>query len=113
MKTTLERVFEALNKVELKSEKIELGLVQDGEQAAKQLLDIANELSGIKKEIARDIKRIDDFDKDGFELFKFLDRTINEIEKINKELGINSKIPALSKMEKAKQAFNKAQMIKI
>ena len=112
---TIERVFKVLNKekVELKAEKVELGLVQDGEQAAKQLLEIANELSGIKKEIARDIKRIEDFDKDGFELFKFLDRTINEIEKINKELGINSKIPVLSKMEKAKQAFNKAQMIKI
>ena len=96
-----------------KVEKVELGLVQDGEQAAEQLLEIADELLGIKKEIQRDIKRIEGYDKEGFNLFKYLDRTIKEIEKINKELGITTKIPALSKMEKAKQTFNKAQMIKI
>tara|TARA_Y100000114_G_C11744650_1_gene320927 strand:+ start:1459 stop:1800 length:342 start_codon:yes stop_codon:yes gene_type:complete len=111
---TRKRIYNKLaDKVELASEKIELGLIQDGEQAAEQLLDIAGDLSALKKKIARDIERIDDFDEKGFQLFKSLDRTINEIEKINKELGINSKIPALSKMEKAKQAFNKAQMIKI
>tara|TARA_R110002012_G_C11436326_1_gene590034 strand:- start:262 stop:732 length:471 start_codon:yes stop_codon:yes gene_type:complete len=112
-KKTYEEYAKELKEFNLSADKFELGLVQDGEQAAEQLLDIADELSGIKKEIARDVKRIDGYDKEGFSLFKYLDRTIREIEKINKELGITTKIPALSKMEKAKVAFNNAQKIKI
>jgi len=96
-----------------KVERIDLGLVQEGEDAAKQLLDIAEELLGVKKEIQRDIKRIEGYDKEGFNLFKYVDKTIKEIEKLNKELGNTTKIPGLTTMKRAKVAFNDAQMIKI
>ena len=43
MKTTLEKVFETLNKVELKSEKVELG-VDDYKQYEKNLFKIRKEI---------------------------------------------------------------------
>ena len=94
-------------------EKVKLGIIQDGEQAAEQLLDIAKELEGVKKEIIRDIKRIDSYDDDGFRLFKYIDKVIKQVENMNRELGITTKIPELTTMKRAKAAFNDAQMIKI
>ena len=113
--TNLE-ILSALNEIikdYKKTNKIELGLVQDGEEHAENLLEIAEELAGTKKDIARTMKRIESYENDGMEYLRFIKKTINEIEKINKEMGITVKIPQLKKMEKAISEFNKAQMIKI
>jgi len=113
--TNLE-ILSALNEIikdYKQTNKIELGLVQDGEEHAENLLEIAEELAGTKKSIARTMKRIESYENDGMEYLRFIKKTINEIEKINKEMGITVKIPQLKKMEKAISEFNKAQMIKI
>jgi len=115
-KPTNLQILSALNKIikdSKETNKIKLGLVQDGEEHAKDLLEIADELAGSKKDIARTMKRIESYEKDGIQYLRFIKKTINEIEKINKEMGITVKIPQLKKMEKAISQFNKAQMIKI
>jgi len=43
MKTTLEKVFETLNKVELKSEKVELGMIEDADKFFKRAISIRDE----------------------------------------------------------------------
>ena len=51
MKTTLEKVFETLNKVELKSEKIELGLVDDIETLFDDVMKQNNRIESLSKEL--------------------------------------------------------------
>lgn len=96
------------------SQKIDLGMIQDGKQSASELSDIAKELKGIKKELSRDMKRIDGYASDGMQQFKYLQKVVNNIEKINKEMGISSSsIPELKAMEKAMDDFADANTLKI
>lgn len=94
------------------SQKIELGMIQDGKQSAKNLASIAQELKGIKKALARDMKRIEGYASDGMQEFKYLQNVVRDIEKINKEMGIG-KIPELKAMEKAMDDFADANTLKI
>ena len=94
------------------SQRVDLGMVQDGTQSAKNLVGIAEELKGIKKALARDMKRIDGYASDGMQEFRYLQNVVNNIEKINKEMGIGS-IPELKAMEKALDDFAEANTLKI
>lgn len=108
MKPIVQRIF-----TKLAENKIELGMIQDGQSSARELSAIANELKGIKKEISRDIKRIDGYASDGMQQFKYLQKVTNDIEKINKEMGISTSIPELKAMEKAMDDFSEANKLKI
>lgn len=112
-KSVLKKLAKINNKTELKQEKIQLGLVQDGEQSANELLRIAEELQGIKKSLAVDLRRIDGFTQDGEDQLGFLKKVTREIANVNKELGITTKIPQLGKMERAIDAFNSANRLKV
>ena len=74
MKTTIERVFETLNKVELKSEKVELGLAQDFLKEYKKAQSTFD--SGVST-----IDRAS-------ELAEVANKTYLEIQKISKDLGV-------------------------
>ena len=64
MKTTLEKVFETLNKVELKSEKIELSAIND------------------LKELVTDAKRIISLQEDGFKWGERAEKEFKEVKKV-------------------------------
>ena len=91
MKTTLERVYEALNKIELKSEKVELGLLDDIKNTSNKLkkmwetsLEIAVDgAAKLATKTSKSSKALND------EIFK-LRNEIQEFEKRIKDLGINS-----------------------
>ena len=91
MKTTLEKVFETLNKVELKSEKIELSVMDEIEDALSRgfgLEEFVDEaLDKAQEEFikAKDILRFD-----MTEAYTDAEYNINEAENILKELGADS-----------------------
>jgi len=64
MKTTLEKVFETLNKVELKSEKVELSSIND------------------LKELVTDAKRIISLQEDGFKWGERAEKEFKEVKKV-------------------------------
>jgi len=64
MKTTLEKVFETLNKVELKSEKVELSSIND------------------LKELVTDAKRIISLQEDGFKWGEREEKEFKEVKKV-------------------------------
>jgi uncharacterized coiled-coil DUF342 family protein len=83
MKTTLEKVFEALNKVELKSEKIELGAIDDLDGRYKK---IASEAPKIKNKI---LKLSSELSSVSNELDN-LQENYQKLEGMAKELGANN-----------------------
>jgi len=105
MKTNLKAVYRHLDTNLSKQEKIELGLIQDGQQSAEQLLDISRELVGLAGSINRIKVSVKSLAQDGAEQEKYLQRVTAQITSINKELGIKTKVPELSKMEDAIDKF--------
>tara|TARA_R100001460_G_scaffold105565_1_gene152353 strand:+ start:289 stop:615 length:327 start_codon:yes stop_codon:yes gene_type:complete len=105
MKTTLERVYEALNKVELKSEKIELGLWQDTKTHYNLIMKFKetaeSQLAKAKYTAAAIETEIKEFNKDA-----------NKAEQIAKELGVSPKDMNLQKLfQDIKQAEKLAKDI--
>tara|TARA_R110001606_G_scaffold384056_1_gene546679 strand:+ start:284 stop:688 length:405 start_codon:yes stop_codon:yes gene_type:complete len=102
MKTTLEKVFETLNKVELKAEKIELSVADDIEKLIKSYeqeskkLDSAidswyNKIASVNKDFPSISKLYTSFDKN----VKSLKSNLDNLTKQAKELGVNvNDIPA-------------------
>lgn len=125
MKTTIERIFETLSKekVELKAEKIELGLVDDVKKAIQKIKDnnknIINEVKLTQKaeqnyeklhtKLKEDLEDV--FDKglkamdDAFLYVEKQEKNIQEIKKISKELGVD--VPVIKEFEKEKNILNK------
>ena len=93
MKTTIERIFETLSKekVKLKSEKIELGLIDDVKKQYNLIIKLKekaeDDLAKAKKSAVIADSEIKEFKKDA-----------NKAEKIAKELGISSKDMNLQKL---------------
>lgn len=93
MKTTIERIFDTLSKekVELKSEKIELGLIDDVKKQYNLIIKLKekaeDDLAKAKKSAVIADSEIKEFKKDA-----------NKAEKIAKELGISSKDMNLQKL---------------
>jgi len=99
--------------MQVKGFKIDLGIVQDGQSIAKELLDSAAELKGNKDDIKVTVRRIEGLTTDGIALFKSLQNAIARIDSVNKQLGIETKIPQLAEMEKALTAWSNANSQKI
>jgi len=91
--------------------KTNLNLLADGADLAKQLNDLAFELSGNKKDISATMRRIEGLTKDGIEVFKSLQRVKSRLEAINKESGINAEFPPI--VDKAMAAWSNANSLKI
>jgi len=54
MKTTLEKVFETLNKVELKSEKVELSVADDVTKGLKNIKKSYDDLNGLMAQVEKE-----------------------------------------------------------
>ena len=91
MKTTLEKVFETLNKVELKSDKIELSIVDDIKDAVQRGIKI-------QKELKSSLSSYNGLIRSG----GIINKKMIEAEKIGKELGV--KMP--SELKKFKEIAN-------
>ena len=59
------------------------------------------------------MRRIEGLTTDGIAVFKSLQNTIARIDAVNKQLGIETKIPQLVEMEKALNAWSNANSQKI
>lgn len=92
---------------------IKLGIIQDGQQQAKDLIELANELKGNKNDIKVTMRRIEGLTQEGISNFKALQNIISRINAVNKDLGIETKIPQLAEMEKALAAWSDANSLKI
>ena len=92
----------------VKGEKVELGLLQDGKEAAESLMNESEEIAGLQKEFDSMEKRIKGHIADGKDYYKYVQRVLFQIMKINKEMGISTKSSEQKIMEKAINAFNQA-----
>jgi|11_taG_2_1085331.scaffolds.fasta_scaffold01242_3 division protein CdvB (Snf7/Vps24/ESCRT-III family) len=91
MKTTLEKVFETLNKVELKSERIELSVMDEIEDALSRGFSLEEFVEeALDKATTEFIKAKDIIRFDMSEAYSDAEYNINEAEKILKELGADS-----------------------
>ena len=97
MKTTLEKVFETLNKVELKSEKIELGLLDDLNKYSKGYDKYYNEGLGlekkaerIKKELKELVSALYKWDELGDSIATDIIRDLSKADKVADELGVKA-----------------------
>ena len=91
MKSTLEKVFETLNKVELKSERIELSVMDEIEDALSRGFGLEEFVEeALDKAQAEFIKAKDIIRFDMTEAYTDAEYNINEAEKILKELGADS-----------------------
>jgi hypothetical protein len=86
----INRVYEKLNKVELKAEKIELGLVDDLKKIYNKAVSVqknankkATTIRAEKSSLQGDIAEI-------FDSINLLDKDIEKAKSISKELGINT-----------------------
>ena len=94
MKTTLEKVFETLNKVELKSEKIELGLVDDFDKWRKRANDVKQEAFSLLEKTETAFKAV-------VQNYGVALDAAEKAEKAAKDLGINAQ-PFSKKVEDMK-----------
>jgi len=92
----------------VKGEKVELGLIQDGVSSARRLNEYSQEINGLKKEFKSINTAINKNRDSGDDEFKYIQKVINQIERINKEMGISSKLSETTLMEKALQNYRKA-----
>jgi DNA integrity scanning protein DisA with diadenylate cyclase activity len=99
MKTTLEKVFETLNKVELKSEKIELNLIDDLEKYESQLDKGRDELmqfaTDAREAIAKGVRELNRLDS----VNKVAKRILGDVKETAKELGV--KVPQIKNLEQS------------
>tara|TARA_R110002110_G_scaffold274494_1_gene489759 strand:- start:43 stop:417 length:375 start_codon:yes stop_codon:yes gene_type:complete len=114
MKPTQEQILSALNKLvkenktELKTEKIELGLVDDLEKGRKSIIDESDKIrkvfSDLNKIEDRAIKLVAKADK----LIKSNDTSLGKVKKQAKELGVKTTdIKEVVNIERALDSFKK------
>ena len=107
MKTTLEKVFETLNKVELKSEKIELSVMDEIEDALSRgfgLEDFVEEELDKAQDAMTKARDIINFDMN--DALAEAEGGIDEAEKVLKDLGAES-----STLDKYKQEFTQLEKL--
>ena len=102
---TIERVFEILNKVELKAEKVELGVVQDFNKVASRITsgnktlnkaaqEFVNELSNfavLQRKLEDSFLKAEDYAEQIQEDIDLINKIADDIAKTAKELGIKPK----------------------
>jgi len=97
MKPTNEQIISALNKLikesktELKSEKIELGMVDDIEKLVKGFKDVAKEESDLVVRIAKAINDYKPVVSNAKKLIGKSDTLIKEVTKAAQDLGVKTK----------------------
>ena len=114
MKTTLERVYEALNKVELKSEKIELGIAGDikkeisgSNSLIKKLESSEKKMNKLRKDYESSWDNNSSLLKDAASRAKLIENIIDRVETMAKELGVKaSSVDGFSDLEKRKNGIN-------
>jgi len=117
MKTTLERVYEALNKVELKSEKIELGIAGDikkeisgSNSLIKKLESSEKKMNKLRKDYESSWDNNSSLLKDAASRAKLIENIIDRVETMAKELGVKaSSVDGFSDLEKRKNLLDAKQ----
>jgi len=112
MKTSFQKFMDSTAvQVELGEVKVELNLLNDGVEYAKQLNDIAIELKGNKQDVAVTMRRIEGLTKDGIAIYQSLQTLKKRLDSLNKEIGANALFPEF--VQKAEDAWSNAHTLKI
>ena len=94
--------------------KVELFSVDEAGQAATYLEEAADELMKLKKELARDMRRVESMVIDGTDQYRSLLSAKQDIERMAKQLGVNpSTIVQYKAAEKALTNWEAAKSMKI
>jgi hypothetical protein len=117
MKTTIERVFEALNKVELKSEKVELSMSGDikkeisgSNSLIKKLESSEKKMNKLRKDYESSWDNNSSLLKDAASKAKLIENIIDRVETMAKELGVKaSSVDGFSDLEKRKNLLDAKQ----
>jgi len=118
MKTTIERVFEALNKVELKSEKVELSVAGDIKKAISGTNGLIKKLESSEKKMNKLTKDYESSWDNNSSLLKdakgeanYIESVIERVETMAKELGVKaSSVDGFSDLEKRKNLLDAKQL---
>ncbi len=90
MKSVFSKIAKASEQIkELEAKKVELFSIDEADQAAAYLEDVAVEVIGLKKSMQQDMRRIEAYTKDGVEQFRSLLQVTQEIERMAKQLGVD------------------------
>ena len=117
MKTTIERVFETLNKVELKSEKVELSVAGDIKKAIsgtngliKKLESSEKKMNKLRKDYESSWDNNSSLLKDAKSEANYIESVIERVETMAKELGVKaSSVDGFSDLEKRKNLLDAKQ----
>ena len=117
MKTTIERVFETLNKVELKSEKVELSMSGDikkeisgSNSLIKKLESSEKKMNKLRKDYESSWDNNSSLLKDAASKAKLIENIIDRVETMAKELGVKaSSVDGFSDLEKRKNLLDAKQ----
>jgi len=117
MKTTLQRVFETLNKVELKSEKVELSMSGDikkeisgSNSLIKKLESSEKKMNKLRKDYESSWDNNSSLLKDAASKAKLIENIIDRVETMAKELGVKaSSVDGFSDLEKRKNLLDAKQ----
>ena len=118
MKTTLEKVFETLNKVELKSEKVELSVAGDIKKAISGTNGLIKKLESSEKKMNKLTKDYESSWDNNSSLLKdakgeanYIESVIERVETMAKELGVKaSSVDGFSDLEKRKNLLDAKQL---
>lgn len=117
MKTTLERVYETLNKVELKSEKVELGIASDikkeisgSNSLVKKLESSEKKMNKLRKDYESSWDNNSSLLKDAASRARLIENIIDRVETMAKELGVKaSSVDGFSDLVERKNLLDKKQ----
>jgi hypothetical protein len=104
-KSVLKNLAKVQEKTELKKEKIELGLVQDGTKLARQISSSTAEMKSTFLSILGELDNLEQVRDDTEQDYNKLEKIVNKIEQVNEELGIKSEIPEFKEMFNALDDF--------
>ena len=115
MKQVFAKIAKASEQIkELEAKKVELFSIDEADQAATYLEDIAVELIGLKKSMQQDMRRIESYTTDGIDQFRSLLSAAQEIERMAKQLGVNpSSIAQYKAAQAALDKWTEANSMKI
>lgn len=115
MKSVFSKIAKASEQIkELEAKKVELFSIDEADQAAAYLEDVAIELIGLKKSIQQDMRRIEGYTNDGIEQFRSLLSATQEIERMAKQLGVNpTSIAQYKAAQAALDKWSEANSMKI
>ena len=94
--------------------KVDLAITDDVNQTAYLLDAYANDMQILKKSMQQDMRKLEEIQKDGIEMFRSLNSLQNQLESKFKELGLDaSQSPQYKAAEKALAIWSDANSMKI